>query len=243
MALPRFFVNLPSEAFTGRVELPAKAAHHAGRALRMAAGERTVLFNGSGDSWEGPIGFEGNAAWVDVDTVRPPAFESPLNLTLVQAWVAPEKLDWIVEKAVEAGVTRLVLAPARRCVTKLSGARLDKRLDKCRETVVAASEQCGRNRLMRVDAVARLSQAWAVEADWRLCLSPNAVSGAPAGSAPRSIAFAVGPEGGFDDEEIQEARQAGWRCTLLGPRVLRTETAGLAAAVWANTLFGDYPKA
>lgn len=238
MALPRFYVECPDTDLSGLVELPPKAAHHAGRALRLAAGEIVAIFNGSGRLWTGPISFDGKRAFVTIETEVEDSCESPLFLTLVQAQVTPEKMDWIVEKATELGVSRIVLVPARRSVTKLTGERLQKRVEKCRETVRAACEQCGRNHLPTVEALS-WAEALEIEADTKLILAPGA-TGRLALEAPKSIVFAVGPEGGFDEKEIAEASEKGWLPTLLGPRVLRTETAGLAAAVWLNTLYGDF---
>lgn len=238
MALPRFFVDRPGADFCGTIELPPKAAHHAGRALRLAAGEIVALFNGSGRVWTGPVSFDGKRAFVTIGEETPDDRESPVTMTLVQAQVTPEKMDWIVEKATELGVARIVLVPAQRSVTKLSGDRLEKRLEKCRETVRAACEQCGRNRLPEVVALS-LKEAFALEGDLKLILAPGAQRGMQT-EKPRSVLFAVGPEGGFAPEELQAAEEAGWRPTLLGPRVLRTETAGLAAAAWINALYGDF---
>lgn len=238
MALPRFFVDRTDADFCGTIELPPKAAHHAGRALRLAAGEIVALFNGSGRVWTGPVSFDGKRAFVTIEEETPDDLESPVTMTLVQAQVTPEKMDWIVEKATELGVARIVLVPAQRSVTKLSGDRLEKRLEKCRETVRAACEQCGRNRLPEVVALS-LKEAFALEGDLKLILAPGAQRGMQT-EKPRSILFAVGPEGGFAPEELQAAEEAGWRPTLLGPRVLRTETAGLAAAAWINALYGDF---
>lgn len=238
MALPRFFVDRPDADFGGTIELPPKAAHHAGRALRLAAGEIVALFNGSGRVWTGPVSFDGKRAFVTIEEETPDDRESPVTMTLVQAQVTPEKMDWIVEKATELGVARIVLVPAQRSVTKLSGDRLEKRLEKCRETVRAACEQCGRNRLPEVVALS-LKEAFALEGDLKLILAPGAQRGMQT-EKPRSVLFAVGPEGGFAPEELQAAEEAGWRPTLLGPRVLRTETAGLAAAAWINALYGDF---
>lgn len=238
MALPRFFVDCPDAYFCGTIELPPKTAHHAGRALRLAAGESVVLFNGSGRVWTGRVSFDGKRAFVTIEGQAPDDRESPVMMTLVQAQVTPEKMDWIVEKATELGVARIVLVPAQRSVTKLSGERLEKRLEKSRETVRAACEQCGRNRLPEVAALS-LKEAFALEGDLKLILAPGAKRGTHT-KTPRSVLFAVGPEGGFSPEELKAAEEAGWSPTLLGPRVLRTETAGLAAAAWINTLYGDF---
>ena len=144
MSLPRFFVDAPTDAFASGASftLPAKAAHHAGRALRLAAGERVEIFNGSGFAWSGPIRFSADAAWVEIDAVTEKANESPVFMTLVQSLVAPEKMEWIVEKAVETGISAILLVPAERSVTKLAGERLAKRLS--RLTDIARSAEIGR---------------------------------------------------------------------------------------------------
>jgi 16S rRNA (uracil1498-N3)-methyltransferase len=150
-------------------------------------------------------------------------------------------MDWIVEKAVELGVQRLVPIAAQRSVLQLNGERQDKRLAHWRRIAVAASEQCGRNRLMRIEPVATLANWLAAPADGqRLLCHPE--DGAPLKKAldgmrgMRAIALLVGPEGGWSDAELAAARQAGAVCASFGPRVLRTETAGLALIAATSAL-------
>lgn len=247
MSLPRFFIDLPSDGIRvgAPLTLPPKAAHHAGRALRLAAGERVEVFNGSGRAWSGPIGFSPDAAWVEIDACTDRTAEPPVFMTLVQAFVSPEKTDWIVEKAVECGVSRILLTPAERSVTRLSGERLGKRIARLTDIARSAAEQCGRNVVPAIDTAANLGAALeSVTAGLRLILAPGAEPGIPAALRPglASAAFAIGPEGGFTAAEIGLAREKGWSPALLGPRVLRTETAGIAAACWIETLAGDYPR-
>ena len=247
MAAPRFYVEVETEALDkalaeqAEVVLPPKAAHHAGRALRLRTGEETVVFNGTGRQWRGRIRFDQDGAYVALDAVETPEVEPPVRMTLVQALVSPEKLDWIVEKAVETGVSEIVLTPAARSVTKLAGERLEKRLQKLRDIAVSAAEQCGRNVVPEIRGASSFKEAMlGTQADRRLVLAPGAAHGTRLTGEEKSVAFAVGPEGGFSPEEIDLAEEAGWLAVLLGPRVLRTETAGIAAAVWLNTLTGDY---
>lgn len=242
MALPRFFLDLPDDFDGVEATLPAKTAHHAGRTLRLAAGEPVEVFNGRGGLWRGEIRFEADRTFVAEMTQAASTTESPLAVTLVQSFVSPEKTDWIVEKAVEAGVSRVILTPAERSVTKLSGDRLEKRLQKLAETAKAACEQCGRNVIPEVLSAPTLKQALeTVDADVRLMLAPGAEKPAQLLRDARSVAFAVGPEGGFSERELALGDELDWSRALLGPRVLRTETAGLAAAVWAQTIAGDFP--
>ena len=200
MADPRFYTPQARFEIGGKALLTEQARHHAGRVLRMKAGDRAVLFDGDGMQAAGPIHFEGKDAWIVVQSVCRPEVESPVAVTLVQALVSPEKMDWIIEKAVETGVSRIVVVPAKR---------------------------------LSFDKALRL------QADARILLAPSA-STPPKAQGLSSCLLAVGPEGGFDDEEIQAALDNGWQCALIGPRVLRTETAGIVAVTLINAASGDY---
>ena len=158
MPTPRFFIDAPTDAFQlgGRFELPSKTARHAGRSLRLAAGEIVELFNGTGAAWSGPVGFSDASAWVELEHRTDRTAESPLAITLLQSLVAPEKADWIVEKAVEAGISEIVFMPAERSVTKLAGERLEKRLARLTDIARSAAEQCGRYVVPLVRAVPSL---------------------------------------------------------------------------------------
>lgn len=223
-----------------RAYLSEAARHHAGRVLRAVAGDPILVFDGKGNTAQGPIAFEGKDAWITVQAVASPIKESPVELTLIQSFVSNDKADWIVEKAVETGVAHIVFVPAARSVTRLSGDKLEKRLARWLDIVIGACEQCGRNVLPSVTALSSLEAALkSVTADVRWLMHPGETS-APVLRNAKSVAFAVGPEGGFSEEEVAQARDAGWQCAVLGPRVLRTETAGLAAAVFLNTKLGDF---
>lgn len=238
MPAPRFFVDLPL-APGARVQLPQAVAHHAFRVLRLAEGDVVTLFNGHGGEFDAALGSvqRGDALLREHRTVER---EAPLELTLVQSLVATEKLDWIVEKATELGAARVLLLPAERSVVRLAGERLERRLAHLRGVARAACEQCGRNRVPLVDAVSSLAQAAtaAPPAAQRLVLAPEATEGRM-GHA-RAFVLAVGPEGGFTPAELSAAQAAGYGLTCLGPRVLRTETAGLAALAALQALHGDF---
>jgi 16S rRNA (uracil1498-N3)-methyltransferase len=187
MPTPRFFIDAPTDAFQlgGRFELPPKTARHAGRSLRLAAGEIVELFNGTGAAWSGPVGFSDASAWVELEHRTDRTAESPLAITLLQSLVAPEKADWIVEKAVEAGISEIIFMPAERSVTKLAGERLEKRLARLTDIARSAAEQCGRNVVPLVRAVPSLEAGFkTVSGDVKFVLAPGADASAASSMLP-----------------------------------------------------------
>lgn len=241
MADPRFFLDAELAAGS-TIDLPSSVAHHATHVLRLRDNDPIVLFNGGGGEYHGRLVARGSRAEVTAHIAI--ERESALAVTLLQAWIATDKMEWVVEKAVELGVARIVVAPARRSVVQLEGARLAKRMERLRDIVVAACCQCGRNRVPNVQACSDLqdglTRATADAAG--IVLQPDAQDSLAdfARSAPASFAIAVGPEGGFEAGELALATRAGYRAVRLGPRVLRTETAGLAALSTLQATVGDF---
>lgn len=239
---PRFFVA--SDLVEGAtVALPAAVAHHAVRVLRLRDGAAITLFNGHGGEHAATLQVAGDAASAVVRSHEKVERESPLVLTLVQAWMAGDKLDWTVEKAVELGVAAIVLVPAQRSVVVLDAARRAKREQRLRDIVVAACCQCGRNRLPPLHAAATLTdglQSALQSAGRGVLLMPEGdASLAQAAGAAGSLALAIGPEGGFDADEQSLARRLGYATATCGRRILRTETAGIAALAALQALHGD----
>lgn len=236
---PRFYIDTDLSAQKILV-LPEKAAHHAGRVLRMREGDSAVLFDGKGNEAEVIMHFSAAQTEAEIISVRKNPTESPLKSTLIQSLVSQEKLDWILEKATELGVTKIVIVPTERSVTKLDAKRLQKRLIQWKGTVLSACEQCGRAVLPEILYYEDLQKALLDnKSDTNIVLAPAAAKGFSLNKT-ESITFAVGPEGGFSAEEIELATQLGYESRLLGPRVLRTETAGLAALAVAQCLSGDF---
>lgn len=239
MAAPRFFIDCEL-ACGSELTLPEPVTHHAVRVLRLRDGDCIVLFNGRGGEFAASVRLDGKRAAARVERFDPVERESPLNLTLVQAWVAAEKLDWIVEKATELGVARVVLAPAERSVVRLQGERRERRLAHLRRIAVAACEQCGRNRVPDVIAAETLAAALGASGSAeKLILAPETETALAPAAPAAPTALLVGPEGGFTPQEIAAACRLGCRPVRLGPRVLRTETAGLAALATLQALRGD----
>lgn len=231
MSQPRFHCPFPLAA-QQRFELPDALAHHAVRVLRLRDGSDIVLFDGLGGHFPATLHIEGKRAWATTGDRVDQEAELPVRTVLVQGIASGDKMDWIVEKAVEMGVSQLVPIAAQRSVIQLSGERRAKRLQHWQRIAVSASEQCGRNRIMEVTPVQSL-EAWLAQPEpglLRLACHPDADSdleGAVVGHAG-PLALMVGPEGGWSDAELARMNEQGLTPVRFGRRVLRTETAGIA---------------
>lgn len=243
----RFFVDLDL-AVGASLPLPAPVAHHALRVLRLRVGAPLVLFNGRGGEFHARLTDAQATPRAAVEGFAAVERESPLQLTLAQALVAADKLDWVVEKATELGATGVLLFSASRSVVRLDGARLERRAQHLREVAISACCQCGRNRIPRIAALPSLAAV--LEHCGRAAAKRMLVPGAAAAlgqevaaqgiGGAAGMAVLVGPEGGWDAEELDIAVAAGYTAVRLGPRVLRTETAGVAALAVLQALAGDF---
>lgn len=242
MSLPRFFCEAPLSA-GARLLLPAALAHHAVRVLRLRDGAQIVLFDGRGGEYPATLHTEGKDAWALLGAHNPREAELAGRVVLVQGLPASDKMDWVVEKAVELGACRVSPIAAQRSVLQLSGARLEKRLAHWARVAQAASEQCGRNRVMAVDAPTDLRTWLEQPCDGvRLLCHPEAVPSLPEALAGHTgleqVSLLVGPEGGWSDDELELAAHHNVLAVRYGPRVLRTETAGLALIAATTALLG-----
>ncbi|BAP87150.1 ribosomal RNA small subunit methyltransferase E [Burkholderiales bacterium GJ-E10] len=228
------------------VTLSDGASRHA-RVLRLGTDEPFVLFDGAGQEYgarlEAVVESRRHSGPLAVRILSAGAVdrEARVEITLIQALAAQEKLEWTIEKAVELGVRRILLAPAQRSVVRLDGARQERRAERWREIAWAACAQCGRNRIPEVAPAASLEAALraAADAQCRWILDPDGTAGL--GAAPiATVSCAIGPEGGFTEEETALAERLGYRRLRLGPRVLRTETAGIAVVSALLALGGEY---
>jgi 16S rRNA (uracil1498-N3)-methyltransferase len=223
--------------------LPQQAGEHVARVLRLAEGDPLVLFNGDGSDYAATIVTVGKReVVVAIGDVRALDNESPLSLTLAQGVARGEKMDLIVQKATELGVVRIVPLLTERSEVKLDAARAEKRLQHWRAVAASASEQSGRARLPEIEAAQPL-QAWlaslADDGRERLALLPEGYRRAKALKLERGALLVVGPEGGLGERDIAALSAAGFAGLRLGPRILRTETAGLAALAALQALHGD----
>jgi 16S rRNA (uracil1498-N3)-methyltransferase len=245
--IPRFHCPFPLAPGT-QVELPEQATHHAMKVLRMKAGDSVILFDGRGGEWLAVIvgaGLSGKcAARVALREFNDRDSESPLKVTLVQALPSGDKMDWVVEKCVELGVTAIQPVAAKRSVIRLSAERMTKRVAHWNAIAAAACEQCGRNHVPLVAPVLDLSQYLATaraQNATRLLLAPEGdvvFRSLPQPGQP--VIVMIGPEGGWEEGEMQAAQVAGFHAVRLGPRVLRTETAGAAVLAAVQTVWGDF---
>jgi 16S rRNA (uracil1498-N3)-methyltransferase len=239
--MPRFHVPQPLAAGQ-QLELPADVAHHI-NVVRMEPGDTLTLFNGDGGEYTAVLTeVQKKKAWAEIKVFDPREAELPFAVTLAQALPEGSKMDWIIEKAVELGVTGIQPLAARRCVVRLSAERAEKKLEHWNGIVVSASEQCGRNRLASVAAPLEFRD-WIAQQDLhkRVILTPRASDSLAdwARHQPaQALSIMVGPEGGFSDEEEAEALRHGALPLSIGPRVLRTETAALAAVSILSAAWG-----
>lgn len=246
MAAPRFFVPLalgPADVGQERM-LPDAATHHALRVLRLAVGDALTLFTGMGGECAATLaGADKKQAWVRIDRFDPVEREAPLAVTLAQGIAANDAMDYAVRKAVEMGAAAVQPLLTSRSARFPEDARGAKRLAHWRQIAVAACEQCGRNRIPPVHEVATLPAWLAARPAGRpgLMLAPQASAALAAWPAPPGpFDLLIGPEGGVTDDELARAARAGLTAVRLGPRVLRTETAGTAALAAVHALWGDF---
>lgn len=239
--MPRFYCP-QSLAIGATITLPEHVAHHV-QVVRLAAGEHITLFNGEGGEYTATINtVEKKRVTADIKLFEPREVELPYAITLAQALPEASKMDWIIEKAVELGVHAIQPLASQRCVVRLSAERAVKKMQHWQGVIVAASEQSGRNRLTALAEPVDVNQ-WLQQKDMhvRILLSPRAeqsLSDWARHHPPQSVALMIGPEGGFTDKEEDLAIAQGVLMLAMGPRVLRTETAGLAALAALNAVWG-----
>jgi 16S rRNA (uracil1498-N3)-methyltransferase len=240
--MPRFYCPLPL-AIGATVTLPESISHHV-RVLRLALGEQLTLFNGEGGEYAATLdAIDKKQAQATLKAFSPRETELPYAVTLAQALPEGAKMDWVVEKAVELGVTAIQPLAAQRCVTRLSTERAAKKHEHWQGIVAAAAEQSGRNRLPHLAAPADFRQ-WIAQSclHRRILFSPRAQQSLAEWARhhpPQAVALVIGPEGGFSEQEEQMALDQGVLTLSLGARVLRTETAGLAALAALNAVWGE----
>jgi 16S rRNA (uracil1498-N3)-methyltransferase len=209
--------------------------------MRVKNGDALVLFAGDGREFAGTVqSVRGSRVMAAVGEPRSVDRESPLAVTLTQCIARGDRMDLIVQKATELGVARIVPVLSRRSVVRLDAKQAQSKAAHWRSIAVNACEQCGRNRLPVIETPRPLTEHLASPAGAgpRLLLEPEPGAGAADYRIGGAVEIAVGPEGGFDAEELEAFRICGFTQVSLGPRVLRTETAAIAALVWLQVRYG-----
>ncbi|MCL9780904.1 16S rRNA (uracil(1498)-N(3))-methyltransferase [Vibrio sp. S4M6] len=241
MRIPRVYHPNKIEQL-GQLPLSDDAAGHIARVLRMKVGQHIILFDGSGFEYPSVIA---NVAkkQVDVDIQEKvhKDIESPLDLHLGQVISRGEKMEFTIQKSVELGVNTITPLLSERCGVKLDEKRFEKKLQQWQKVAISACEQCGRNTVPTIRPIMSLEDWCREESEaLKLNLHPRAkysINTLP--NASNKIRLLIGPEGGLTSDEIDMSRSQNFEETLLGPRVLRTETAALTAITALQVRFGD----
>ena len=235
--MPRFYYFFDSADVNAPLVLPPEAGHHAMRVLRMRQGDAVEVFNGKGCAVKGTIRFATDFAEViPQEVIMQPR---GLKLVLLQALVANEKMDWIIEKACELGYAEIAVFPSERGEVRLTGEKALKRVERWNKIAVSACQQCGENYLPNIRFCTNLKDAVSSAEGLKFVLSPIGKT-YDSSEVPNVVTFAVGPEGGLSPKEIDALIDCGFYSRKLGNRILRTETAAIAAASFAQTLWGDF---
>lgn len=242
MRAPRIPVEVELAEGT-TVELTGDDAHHLLRVLRLPDGAAVRLFNGAPGDWHGTLAIgAGRRARVRVEGFEPRAVEPALDITLVQGISRGQRMDYTLQKGVELGVTAIVPVVMERTQAAPAGERIAKKARHWRGVIVSAAAQCGRTRVPTLAPQTGFRE-WLAAADPgdhpHVLLDPDAPAGPSGLSAPRRLTLLAGPEGGFAPAEREAAHAAGCAGMRLGPRVLRTETAAVAALAALQALHGD----
>ena len=250
MRLTRVYVEAP--VATGkRLVVEGSAANHITRVLRLRSGDLLTVFDGSGGEFGARIEeFRKDSVVVTVEEHRLLDRESPLPLTLVQGISRGERMDWIIQKATELGTSRIVPLFTKRSMVRLAERQAERKLQHWRAIAIAACEQCGRNKIPELAAPVDFFDVLPADDSgaMRLLLSPTGnlriedlaeVGQDLAPGVRKGITVLIGPEGGLEEVEQEAALAAGFKAVRLGPRVLRTETAAMAALTIIQRYFGD----
>ena len=243
MRIPRIYTDQALRPGS-EVLLPEQAGEHVARVLRLERGHPLILFNGDGRECDAELAsLAKRAVTAAVLTVREVNREAPLKLTLAQSMARGEKMDWILQKATELGVARIVPLVTERTEVKLDEDRAERRMAHWHSVLASACEQCGRNLLPELEPPQRLDRwlgALGAGAGVRLALLPEGDSTLRhLPPVDNGAIVVIGPEGGFSDNDVAMLRHAGFLGLRLGPRILRTETAGVAALAALQALHGD----
>jgi len=242
--MPRFYCKQPLPP-SGSFELPPDAAHHAARVLRLREGDAVEIFDGKDNECRGKIAeISGKRVVVGELAATNTNRESTLQVVLAQALSSSEKMDWVIQKATELGVTEFQPLDTERSVARLSAERIEKRLEHWQQVAISACEQCGRNLLPQIHAPLDIMvwlQQMQKTSDAKFILLPDGAASLHTQAEPQGkVLLLIGAEGGFTTAESESALRCGFVAIRMGARVLRTETAAIAGLAALQTLWGDF---
>ncbi|MDE1232737.1 16S rRNA (uracil(1498)-N(3))-methyltransferase [Vibrio aestuarianus] len=241
MRIPRIYHPTPISQL-GTIALSDDAAGHIGRVLRMQVGQEVLLFDGSGAEFPATISeVTKKGVLVEVAERVESSCESPLNLHLGQVISRGDKMEFTIQKSVELGVNTITPLISERCGVKLDAKRFEKKLEQWQKIAISACEQCGRNTVPVIRPIMQL-EAWCTEQSDALKLNLHPRAKYSINTLPEPVTkvrLLIGPEGGLSAQEIRMTEEYQFEETLLGPRVLRTETAALTAITALQVRFGD----
>lgn len=241
MRIPRFYDPQPLQT-DQLVDLSDAVVQHVCRALRMRPGEYLILFNGDGYEYKAELEtVEKRRAQVRIQEQISQAVESPLQVHIGQSLSRGERMDYAVQKATEMGLQQLSPLFSERCEVKLNSERQDKRIRHWQQVAISACEQSGRCAVPTINAPQTLEQ-WvkACDAELKLVLHHHTAQPLAELAPPASVALLIGPEGGLTEAEVELAQAHGFQPVAFGPRVMRTETAPVAALSLLQYLWGDW---
>ena len=241
MRIPRIYTNQALSENTS-VTLDAAAAHYVTKVLRMKSGRPIILFNGQGGEYKGYVAIiDKKLTSIDVEAFVNAQPESKLNTSLGMCLIKNDRMDWLLQKATELGVSTISPLISTYTDNKLPAERIDKKMQHWRQILISACQQSGRTRLPSIEIPQPLSQ-WLEQADaaCKLVLHPYKTAGIDTLELPSAnIALLIGPEGGLSESEVDSAIEQGFSACSLGPRMLRAETAALTTLSILHYRFGD----
>lgn len=238
MRIPRLYID-QDIAIDDIIKLDKPSASYLIKVLRLPLYAEVILFNGQGGSYKATLLDHSKQAEVHVQEFTKDNNESPLKITLIQGISKGDHMDITIQKAVELGVQEIIPLICERTVVNLKGDRLEKKMKHWKGIVTSASEQSGRNILLNIHQPRKLPIISLAKKQTGLILQPTADNNISKIQAPTSVAIMIGPEGGFTDEEIESSKEKGFKEVRFGPRVLRTETAAIAAISIIQSHWGD----
>jgi len=220
--------------------LNKSSSNHLIKVLRLKSDDTFTLFNGSGIEYSARLEITGKTACAHIESCKQPDNESNLNIHLLQGISKGERMDFAIQKAVELGVTAITPVITERTVVNLKHDRKEKKQQHWKAIAISACEQSGRNILPEINNICHFTQALANKTNaLKLLLDPSSQTTLPSLTPQDNIHILIGPEGGFSVAEVEQAKNEGFTGISFGPRILRTETAALAAVTSVQLLWGD----